>query len=133
MVILFDEEDSKWVLYPHSDAFMVTMLIANITNLRILIDNSSSAYILFWDAFIQIGIDSNRLCPTPMPLQGFSGDVVKFLGTITLSVLTGKAAKTTTTMANFLVVKASLSYNTILGHPTLNNMKVGNINLPPKD
>ncbi|XP_040988988.1 uncharacterized protein LOC121236610 [Juglans microcarpa x Juglans regia] len=58
-----------------------------------------------------------------MPLKGLSGDVVRPVGTITLSVLAGKASKAATIMVDFLIVKALSSYNAILGHPNLNNRK----------
>ncbi|XP_041025334.1 uncharacterized protein LOC121265714 [Juglans microcarpa x Juglans regia] len=99
------------------------MQIANFQTRRILIENGSSANILFWDAFIKMGIDLDRLRPAPMPLKGFMGDVVHLAGAITLSILAGMALRTATTMTDFLVMKASSSYNAILGRPTLNSLK----------
>lgn len=61
-----------------------------------------------------MGIDLARHWPTPMPLKGFSGDIVRPVGTITLFVLAGKAPYTASTMADFIVVKAPSSYNAIL-------------------
>lgn len=58
-----------------------------------------------------------------MPAKGFSRDVIQPLGTITLPITARKGAYTTTTMNDFLVVRASLAYNVILGHPTLNSLK----------
>lgn len=49
-----------------------------------------------------------------MPLKGFSGDMVQPVRTITLSVLIRKTPNLAAMMADFLVVKASLSYNAIL-------------------
>lgn len=57
----------------------------------------------------------------PMPLKGFSGDMVR---PVTLFVLAGKAPYTTSNMTHFIVVKAPSSYNAILGRPTLNNLRV---------
>lgn len=99
------------------------MLVANFTTKRILIDNDSSVDILFWDAFTQMGIEYDRLQPALMPSKGFTGDVVKPVGTITLSVLAGKAPKTTMMVVDFLVVNAPTSYNAILRQPTLNGLK----------
>ncbi|XP_018846012.1 uncharacterized protein LOC109009834 [Juglans regia] len=110
-------------LYPHDDVLVVTMLVANFTTRRILINNGNSADILFWDAFTWMGIDPSRLQPVPMLLKGFSGDMVQLVGIITLSVLIGKAPYTPSTMADFIVVKALSSYNIILGRPTLNSLK----------
>lgn len=91
------------------------MMVTNFITKRILVNNGSSTCILFWDAFTQMGIDPACLWLAPMPLNGFSRDMIQLVGTITLSVLVGKALYTTSTMADFTVVKARSLYNTILG------------------
>lgn len=45
--ISFREDDEEGVLYPHDDALVVTIQITNFTMRRILINNGSSANILF--------------------------------------------------------------------------------------
>lgn len=57
-IISFRESDEEGVLYLHHDALVVTMLVANFTTRRILIDNSSLIDILFWVAFARMGIDA---------------------------------------------------------------------------
>ncbi|KAG6657884.1 hypothetical protein CIPAW_04G121100 [Carya illinoinensis] len=91
---------------------------------RILIDNESSTDILLWEAFIKMRISPDRLCLAPVPLKGFTGNVVKLIGVITLSILAEKAPRTTATMSNFLVVKAPFEYNVIDRRPTLNSLRV---------
>lgn len=46
-IISFGEDDEERAPYSHEDALMITMLITNFTTKRILIDNDSSADILF--------------------------------------------------------------------------------------
>ncbi|XP_041001256.1 uncharacterized protein LOC121246989 [Juglans microcarpa x Juglans regia] len=132
VAITFDERDVEVILHPHDDALVVTMQIANFRTQKILIDNGSSANILFWDAFIKMSIDPDRLHPALMPLKGFTGDVVHPASVITLSILVGMAPKTATTMIDFLVVKAPSSYNAILGHLTLNSLKALTSTFHPK-
>ncbi|XP_040994331.1 uncharacterized protein LOC121240872 [Juglans microcarpa x Juglans regia] len=122
--ISFGDEDCQGILYPHDDALIVTLLIANYTTRRILIDNGSSANILFCDAFAKIDISPVRLCPSPTPLKGFSGEVVQPMAAITLPVTVDQDSHMETIMTDFLVFIASSSYNAILGCPTLNNQKV---------
>ena len=55
----------------------------------VLVDNGSSADILYYPAFQQMGIDRARLIPTNTPLVGFGGTRVFLLGMITLSVTVG--------------------------------------------
>lgn len=52
-----------------------------------------------------MGINLDPLCLAPVLLKGFTGNIVQLMGAITLSILAGKAPKTTITMANFLVLK----------------------------
>ncbi|XP_040998159.1 uncharacterized protein LOC121244202 [Juglans microcarpa x Juglans regia] len=123
VAITFDQRDEEDILHPHDDALVVTMQVVNFRTQRILIDNGSSADILFWDTFIKMGINPDRLHPAPMPHEDFTGDVVHPVRVITLSILAGRAPRTATTMSDFLVVKAPSSYNVILGRLTLNSLK----------
>ncbi|XP_042944821.1 uncharacterized protein LOC122278703 [Carya illinoinensis] len=123
MVISFEEANREGIIYPHDDALVIILVIANYTTRRVLVDNGSSADILFWEAFIKMGIDVGRLRLSLTPLKGFSGDTIQPVGAITLPVTAGTGAQTATTMTDFLVVKALSSYNAILGRPTLNHLK----------
>ncbi|XP_042944676.1 uncharacterized protein LOC122278563 [Carya illinoinensis] len=123
MVISFEEANREGVLYPHDDALVITLVIANYATRRMLVDNGSSANILFWEAFVRMGIDVGKLRLSPTPLKGFSGDTVQPIGAITLPVTAGTGSLTATTMTHFLVVKAPSSYNAILGRLTLNHLK----------
>ncbi|XP_035547272.1 putative disease resistance protein At1g50180 [Juglans regia] len=55
-VISFMEADEEEALYPHDDALVVIMLVANFTTCRILIDNGSSANIQFWETLTRMGM-----------------------------------------------------------------------------
>ncbi|XP_042958056.1 uncharacterized protein LOC122293571 [Carya illinoinensis] len=123
MVISFEETDREGVLYPYDDALVITLVIANYTNRRVLVDNGSSIDIMFWEAFVKMGIDVSKLRVSPTPLKGFSGDTIQPVGAITLPVIAGMGTRTATTMTDFLVVKAPSSYNAILGRPTLNHLR----------
>ena len=87
---------------------------------RMLVDNGSSAVILYYPAFQQMGIDRARLTPTNAPLVGFRGTRILPLGPITLSVTIGDYPQQVTQNVTFLVVDSSSAYNGIIGRPTLN-------------
>ena len=88
---------------------------------RVLVDNGSSADILYYPAFQQMRIDKERLMPTNAPLVGFEGSQVFPLGAVTLSVTVGDYPQQITRDVTFLVVDCSSAYNAILGRPTLNS------------
>lgn len=76
------------MLYLHDDALVLTLVIANFAIRWVLVDNESSADILFWDTFFKIGIDAGRLRLSPTPLKGFSGDAIQPVKAITILVTT---------------------------------------------
>lgn len=77
----FSKKGYEEVMYTHDDALVVTLLLANYTTNKILIDNGSSATILFQDASTKMIINLDKLRPTPIPLKSFSRDVVQPFGT----------------------------------------------------
>ena len=55
----------------------------------VLVDNGSSADILYYPAFQQMRIDRERLIPTNAPFVGFGGSRVFPLGAVTFFVMVG--------------------------------------------
>ena len=88
-VIGFSEEDARRLHHPHDDALVVSLWVGDYNMHRVLIDNGSSADILYYTAFQQMRIDRERLTPTNAQLVGFGRSRVFPLGTVTLSVIVG--------------------------------------------
>ena len=82
---------------------------------RVLVNNGSSADILYYPAFQQMGISRERLIPTNAPLVEFNGTRVLPLSTVTLSVVVGDYPQQITKDVTFLVIDCSSAYNAILG------------------
>ena len=121
--ITFTEEDAERIHHPHDDAIVITLLIVDYTTRRVLVDNGSSADILYFLAFQQMRLGRDRLRPVSSPLVGFGGMKVQPVGTITLPVVVGAYPQQITKDVNFPVVDYSSSYNAIIGRLTLNSWK----------
>ena len=74
--ITFMDEDAARIHHPHDDAIVITLLIADYTTKRVLVDNGSSADILYYPAFQQMKLERDQLCPMYSSLVGFGGTKV---------------------------------------------------------
>ena len=122
-IIGFSEDNARRLHHPHDDALVVNIRVGDYNVHRMLVDNSSSADILYYPAFQQMGINRARLTPTNAPLVGFGGTWVLPLGAITLSVTVGDYLQQIIQDVTFLVVDCSSAYNGIVGRSTLNSWK----------
>ena len=121
--ISFSDKEAERIHHPHDDAIVIILLIADYTIKRVLVDNGSSADILYYLAFQQMRLGRDLLRPACSPLIGFGGMKVQPVGTITLPVVVGSYLQQITKSVNFLVVDCLSSYNAIIGRPTLNSWK----------
>ena len=88
-IIGFSEDNARGLYHPHDDALVISIRVGNYNVHRMLVDNGSSADILYYPAFQQMGINRARLTPTNAPLVGFGGTRVLPLRAITLPVTVG--------------------------------------------
>ena len=100
--------------HPYDNALVVSIRVGDYKVHWVLVDNGSSADILYYPAFQQMGIDRTRLIPMNASLVGFGGTRVFPLGAITLSVTMGDYPQQITKNATFLVVDCLSAYNGIL-------------------
>ncbi|XP_075645276.1 uncharacterized protein LOC142616281 [Castanea sativa] len=117
------DKDAERVHHPYDDAIIITLLIADYTTRRMLINNDSLVEFLYYPAFQQIRLGRDQLCPINSPLVGFRGMKVQLMGTITLPVVVEAYPQQIIKEVSFLVVDCSSSYNAIIGRPTLNSWK----------
>ncbi|KAK3037796.1 hypothetical protein RJ639_030715 [Escallonia herrerae] len=121
--ITFSDDDSKGIKTPHDDPLVITIKAGNFDVKRVLIDNGSSAEILFHDAFEKMNIPTDRLRKMDTPLYGFSNHPVAAEGIIALPVAIGTPPAQANFMLDFVVVKVPSAYNAILGRPALNRLQ----------
>ena len=100
--ITFTNEDAERIHHPHNNAIIITLLIADYTTRRVLVDNRSSADILYYPAFQHMRLGQDQLHPVNSPLVGFGGMKVQPIGTVTLSVVVGAYPQQVTRDINFL-------------------------------
>jgi len=99
------------------------LIIEGFNTRRVLVDNGSSANVMYMTAFQQMKLDPNRLKPFGSPSVNFSGDRVYLKGIISLQITARTYPTQVTRMVDFLIIDCPSSYNVILGQPTLNCLK----------
>ena len=119
----FNEADARGVKQSHNDPLVIMLNIEGFNTKRILVDNGSSADIIYLPAFQQLKLDPKRLCLFESPFVSFNGDRVYPRGIVTLTVTVGAQPRQLTCQLDFLVVYCPSSYNVIIGRPTLNRWK----------
>ncbi|KAK3001180.1 hypothetical protein RJ639_020854 [Escallonia herrerae] len=121
--ISFSEDEIGDIKTPHDDPLVVTLRMGNFDVKRILVDNGSSAEVLFYEAFQKMNIPSDRLRKMDTPLYGFSNHPVAVEGIIALPVAIGTPPTQAKLMLDFVVVRVPSAYNAILGRTALNQLK----------
>ena len=121
--ITFLDSDLEGCQHPHDDPLVIRAVVANKTIHQVLVDNGSSAEIIFASAFDKMGIGREKLEPVSTHPRGFSGDKVLPLGSIQLVLTLGDPPCEATMVVRFLIVDAPSTYNMLLGRPSLNTIK----------
>ena len=72
----FNEADAKGVKQPHNDPLVIMLNIEGFNTKRILVDNGSSADIIYLPAFQHLKLGPKRLRKFESPLVSFNGEGV---------------------------------------------------------
>ena len=88
-IVGFSKEDARRLYHPHDDALVVSIRVGDYNTHRVLVDNGSSADILYYPTFQQMRIEREWLVPKNAPLVGFGGTKVYPFGVVTLPVTVG--------------------------------------------
>ena len=118
--ITFSDSYMEGCQHPHDDPLVIRVIVANKIVHRVLIDNGSSADIIFASAFDKMGIGKEKLELMSAHLLGFSGEKVLPLRSTQLVLTLGNPPCQATTTVKFLIVDAPSAYNMLLGKPSLN-------------
>ncbi|XP_059431557.1 uncharacterized protein LOC132165069 [Corylus avellana] len=104
-------------------ALVVTLTVANHNVHRILVDNGSSANILYWSAFRKLNLGQEKIIPTSCPLMGFTGEQVQLVRSIELLITAGSYPRQVKVMIYFLLVNQPSAYNGIIERMALNELR----------
>ncbi|KAL5547083.1 hypothetical protein UlMin_006770 [Ulmus minor] len=74
--IIFTEEEASGLWHPHKDAIVIALRIASRKVYKILIDNGSSADILFRSTLNRMDLVGAKFNPIKSALYGFTGDSI---------------------------------------------------------
>jgi hypothetical protein len=116
-------EDVRLQGFPHNDALVIKTNISSWTLGKLLVDNGSSADIIFVDAYEKMDLSKNLLQPLDTPLYGFGGRVIHEIGKVSLPVSFGTIQNARTEYLSFDVVEIYYPYNRILGRGFLNKLE----------
>ncbi|KAL0387521.1 UNVERIFIED_CONTAM: hypothetical protein Sradi_2633900 [Sesamum radiatum] len=118
--ISFNLQDMDPMRNQNNDALVISATLSNFLVKKILVDSGSSVDIIFYDVYVQLGIDNAQLRKVNTPLIDFSGEMIEPLGEVMLSLSLSFFPKRSTKMVKFLMVKAPSAYNIILRRLSLN-------------
>jgi hypothetical protein len=118
--ITFIEEDFKLKSAIRNDAMVIEVNIAGWIIGKVLVDNGSSADILFLKTFEKINLRQHMLHPPEYPLQGFGGKPIKPVGKISLPVSFGDLDNARIENLTFDVVDIYHPYLAIFGRGFMN-------------
>ncbi|XP_017252905.2 uncharacterized protein LOC108223256 [Daucus carota subsp. sativus] len=123
-VISFNSKDFEGVTRGHNQALVVTLDMAENEVRRILVDNGSSANILFKHTMDRMQLGSIRKNDyREDPLYGFGNSIVPVLGTLYLPVRFGTLPNQVTHVIKFYITDTPSSYNVIIGRLGLNKIE----------
>ena len=89
-----------------------------------MVDDGSVVDILYLNAYKRMGLTNDNLHPNSSLLYGFTRDYVIAKGVAKLTITVGDHPRTSTILANFLVVDAMSVINGIMGRLLLKALKV---------
>jgi hypothetical protein len=118
--ITFMEEDFRLKSTNHNDAMVIEVNIAGWVIWKILVDNGSSADILFLKTFEKMNLSQHMLHPSEYPLQGFRGKAIKLVVKVSLLVSFGDLDNARTENLTFDVVDIYHPYLAIFGRGFMN-------------
>jgi len=122
VVLVFTKADLQDVVPHDNDTVVISIVTAGRKVHRVLVDQGSSADVMFWTTFNKLQLSPDMLRPYTGCLYGFARDQVEVRGHLDLRTTFTDGNASRTENIRYLVVNAPSAYNMLLGRPTLNRL-----------
>ena len=86
LVMGLSDEDKIGTIQPHDDALVITLRIGGYNVKRVMVDQGSTAEIMYPDLYKGLSLRAEDLTPYSSPLVSFKGNVIIPKGQIRLPV-----------------------------------------------
>jgi len=120
--LVFSQADLQGVIPHDYDAMVISLIAAGRRVHHVLVDQGSSADVMFLTTFNRLRLSMDQLKPYVRRLYGLTGNEVEVHGYVELSTTFTDNLSSRTTNIRYLVVYAPSAYNILLGRPTLNRL-----------
>jgi len=120
--LVFTKADLENVVPHDNNPMVISTVTAGRKVQRVLVDQGSSADVMFWTTFNKLQLSLDMLRPYGGCLYGFAGDQVEVRGYLELRTTFTDGTASRTESIRYLVFNASSAYNILLGRPTLNRL-----------
>ena len=113
LVMGFSDEDKIGTIQPHDDTLVITLRIGGYDVKRVMVDQGSTAEIMYPDLYKGLNLKAENLMPYNSPLVSFEGKIVIPKGQVRLPVQTGSEV----VEVDFIVVDTYSPYTAIVARP----------------
>jgi len=120
--LVFTRADLRVVVPHDNDPVVISVVTAGRKVHTVLVDQGSSADVMFWSTFNKLRLSPDLLRPYTGCLYGFADNQVEVRGYLELRTTFTDGAVCRTEGIRYLVVNANSAYNILLGRPTLNRL-----------
>ena len=121
--LVFMRADLRDVVPHDNDPMVISIVTAGRKVHRVLVDQGSSADVMFWSTFNKLQLSPDLLRLYTGCLYGFADNPVEVRGYLELRTTFPDGAASRTESIQYLVVNANSTYNILLGRPALNRLR----------
>ena len=121
--LYFTKADLQDVVSHDNDPMVISVVTVGRRVHRVLIDQGSSTYVMFWSTFNKLQLSPDQLRPYDDCLYGFARDQVEVKGHVELRTTFTDDTTSRTVNIRYLVVNGLSTYNILLSRLALNRIR----------